>query len=49
MFLINEVKERIFDKLLMLLLFEKEILVIYFEDGYILISYMIVVYINLVK
>lgn len=44
--LTNEAKERISDKLLTSLLSEKEILVTYFEDGYILISYMTVVHIN---
>ena len=47
--LTNEAKERISDKLLTSLLSEKEILVTYFEDGYILTSYMTVVHINPVK
>ena len=47
--LTNEAKERISDKLLNSLLSEKEILVTYFEDGYILTSYMTVVHINPVK
>ena len=42
-------EERISDKLLTSLLSEKEILVTYFEDGYILTSYMTVVHINPVK
>ncbi|WP_144611284.1 YolD-like family protein [Bacillus cereus] len=45
----NEAKERISDKLLTSLLSEKEILVTYFEDGYILTSYMTVVHINPLK
>ncbi|WP_342719346.1 YolD-like family protein [Bacillus paramycoides] len=45
----NEAKERISDKLLMSFLSEKEILVTYFEDGYILTSYMTVVHINPLK
>ena len=44
--LTKEEKERISDKLLMSLLTEKEILVTYFENGYILTSYMTVVHIN---
>ncbi|PGT20607.1 YolD-like family protein [Bacillus cereus] len=47
--LTNEAKERISDKLLTSLLSEKEMLVTYFEDGYILTSYMTVVHINPVK
>lgn len=47
--LTKEAKERIFDRLLMSLLSEKEILVTYFEDGYILTSYMTVVHINPLK
>ncbi|PFB32339.1 hypothetical protein COJ27_07840 [Bacillus cereus] len=47
--LTNEEKERISDKLLTSLLSEKEILVTYFEDGYILTSYMTVVHINPLK
>ena len=46
--LTKEAKE-ISDKLLMSLLSEKEILVTYFEDGYILTSYMTVVHINPLK
>ena len=42
-------KRGISDKLLMSLLSEKEILVTYFEDGYILTSYMTVVHINPLK
>ena len=42
-------KEGISDKLLTSLLSEKEILVTYFEDGYILTSYMTVVHINPLK
>ncbi len=48
-FLTKEAKEGISDKLLMSLLSEKEILVTYFEDGYILTSYMTVVHINPLK
>ncbi|CAM3927030.1 YolD-like family protein [Bacillus sp. GX] len=48
-FLTNEAKENISDKLLTSLLSEKEILVTYFEDGYILTSYMTVVHINPLK
>ncbi|MCR6846980.1 YolD-like family protein [Bacillus sp. IBL03825] len=48
-FLTNEAKERISDKLLTSLLSEKEILVTFFEDGYILTSYMTVVHINPLK
>ncbi len=47
--LTKEAKEGISDKLLMSLLSEKEILVTYFEDGYILTSYMTVVHINPLK
>ena len=47
--LTKEAKEGISDKLLTSLLSEKEILVTYFEDGYILTSYMTVVHINPVK
>lgn len=47
--LTKEEKERISDKLLMSLLTEKEILVTYFENGYILTSYMTVVHINPLK
>ena len=47
--LTNEAKEGISDKLLTSLLSEKEILVTYFEDGYILTSYMTVVHINPLK
>ncbi|MED1304512.1 hypothetical protein BK704_10045 [[Bacillus thuringiensis] serovar konkukian] len=47
--LTKEAKERIFDRLLMSLLSEKEILVTYFENGYILTSYMTVVHINPLK
>jgi len=47
--LTNEAKENISDKLLTSLLSEKEILVTYFEDGYILTSYMTVVHINPLK
>lgn len=47
--LTNEAKERISDKLLTSLLSENEMLVTYFEDGYILTSYMTVVHINPVK
>lgn len=45
----NEEKERISDKLLTALLSEQEILVTYFEDGYILTSYMTVVHIDPVR
>lgn len=45
----NEEKERISDKLLTALLYEQEILVTYFEDGYILTSYMTVVHIDPVR
>jgi len=45
----NEAKERISDTLLTSFLSEKEILVTYFEDGYILTSYMTVVHINPLK
>lgn len=48
-FLTKEEKDGISDKLLMSLLSEKEILVTYFEDGYILTSYMTVVHINPLK
>ncbi|CAM3809197.1 YolD-like family protein [Bacillus paramycoides] len=44
--LTNEAKERISDKLLTSLLSEEEMLVTYFEEGYILTSYMTVVHIN---
>ncbi|MES5894283.1 MULTISPECIES: YolD-like family protein [Bacillus cereus group] len=44
--LTNEVKESISDKLLTSLLSEEEMLVTYFEEGYILTSYMTVVHIN---
>ncbi|EEK84252.1 TPA: YolD-like family protein [Bacillus tropicus] len=47
--LTKEAKEGISDKLLTSLLSEKEILVTYFEDGYILTSYMTVVHINPLK
>jgi hypothetical protein len=47
--LTNEAKEKISDKLLTSLFSEKEILLTYFEDGYILTSYMTVVHINPVK
>ncbi|MBE5108810.1 YolD-like family protein [Bacillus thuringiensis] len=47
--LTNEAKEKISDKLLTSLFSEKEILVTYFEGGYILTSYMTVVNINPVK
>lgn len=47
--LTKEAKEGVFDKLLMSLLSEKEILLTYFEDGYILTSYMTVVHINPLK
>ncbi|KAB2441624.1 YolD-like family protein [Bacillus luti] len=47
--LTNEAKEKISDELLTSLLSEKEMLVTYFEDGYILTSYMTVVHINPVK
>ncbi|MGE7881383.1 YolD-like family protein [Bacillus sp. NPDC094077] len=42
----NEAKGRISDKLLTALLSEQEVLVTYFEDGYLLTSYMTVVHIN---
>jgi len=45
----NDAKERISDTLLTSFLSEKEILVTYFEDGYILTSYMTVVHINPLK
>lgn len=47
--LTKEAKEGISDKLLTSLLSEKEILLTYFEDGYILTSYMTVVHINPLK
>ncbi|HDR7795895.1 TPA: YolD-like family protein [Bacillus luti] len=47
--LTNEAKERISDKLLTSLLSEKEMLVTYFEDGYILTSYMTVIHVNPVQ
>ncbi|QUW28687.1 YolD-like family protein [Bacillus cereus] len=47
--LTKEAKEGVFDKLLMSLLSEKEILLTYFENGYILTSYMTVVHINPLK
>ncbi|MGG5735714.1 MULTISPECIES: YolD-like family protein [Bacillus cereus group] len=42
----NEAKASISDKLLTSLLSEEEMLVTYFEEGYILTSYMTVVHIN---
>ncbi|MFK4291363.1 YolD-like family protein [Bacillus sp. RC250] len=42
----NEAKDSISDKLLTSLLSEEEMLVTYFEEGYILTSYMTVVHIN---
>ncbi|ACK92232.1 YolD-like family protein [Bacillus cereus] len=47
--LTKEAKEGISDKLLTSLLSEEEILVTYFEDGYILTIYMTVVHINPLK
>ncbi len=45
----NEAKERISDRVLTALLSEQEMLVTYFEDGYLLTNYMTVVHINPVR